>query len=648
MNLRWNSTLIIVTLLLAACMSSKSASPTTAPQKEIELLGHIGGVTEAILAHGDFLYAGFGSELAILDISNPTSPERTGYVTLRGVVKDISVTGQYAYVYAGGHRSYADSTGQLSVIDISDPTAPFEIGHVPASAEVVELVGHYAYITQWNKLSIIDASNPETPVQTEVFSTTAPINGIVVADDQAYIGWGICYRAACTRGMTALDVSDPTAPEVTGSSETVSFARPVASVGHYLYAALEAIDVSQPAEPVSAGRWLEPERRPTSIAVAGDRMYVVDDQGTLIVLDVSEPGHPVEICAHPILRSATSAMAVTGDPSSDSGRVYAYAANGDTGGLSVIDISNPEAFVQIGQYNAPGKAADLAVVDGYAYIANSDGDYWIVDVSDSVQPTQANSHSSWVQSYPAGGHVAVAGGYFFIANWESLQILDVSEPHAPELVRILSLRSPISALAALENHLYVATIDDRHSITTSCGTLWVLDVSEPDTPRKVGKLELEEDFEPMRVHLSSLSVAGNYVYATSQAGLWVIDVSDPTNPTKVGVHDTPGVAASGAVANGYAYIADGFSGLRAFDVSEPATAAEVGYHGISAYSRDVAAGQGYVYVVNDAEGLWAFDISNPAAPTRPRNFFLPGQASIAVVENTIYLLDETQGLFILQ
>jgi hypothetical protein len=633
-----NLILALVTLILTACRNHQSLTPTVAPEKEIELIGHIGGVTKAVLAHGDYLYAGFGSELAILDISNPISPERMGYVILPGLVEDISVAGRYAYVYASRHEDHSDHTGQLSVIDISDPKAPFEIGHVRASGRVVEIEGNRAYVAYWDKLTILDASKPETPIQIEVFNAPAPINAMTMAGHLAYIGWGICYRAACTRGMSVLNVSDPTAPKVVGSSDAISFGSPVVSVGHYIYAGPNMIDVSQPAEPVGAGRWTKLEGRPTSIAVTGDRAYVANDQGVLTMLDVSNPESPVEMGAHRVLPPTNSALTVVGD--------HVYVANGNAGGLHVIDVSNPEAFVQVGQYEAPGKAADLAVADGYAYLANSDGDHWMVNVSEPARPIQVSSRTSWVQSPSVGGHVAVARGYVYIAHWTSLQILSVSDPYAPDFVRTLFFRSLISAIAASKDYLYVATIDDRHGTATSRATLWAIDISDPDLPLKAGKLELEEDFDPMYIHLTSLSVADNYLYATSQAGLWVIDVSDVANPTKVRVRDTPGVAASVAVVDDYAYIADGLSGLRVFDVSDPTAAADVGYHGISAYTRDVAVGDGYVYIVNNSEGLWAFDISNPAAPTQPRNFYLPGRARIDVVEKMIYVLDEMQGLFI--
>ena len=39
----------------------------------------------------------------------------------------------------------------------------------------------------------------------------------------------------------------------------------------------------------------------------------------------------------------------------------------------MIDVSNPRAPVELGAYDTPGEAVGVAVVEGYAYIADGAG-----------------------------------------------------------------------------------------------------------------------------------------------------------------------------------------------------------------------------------------------------------------------------------
>src|SRR5690242_10824994 len=70
-----------------------------APSQNVELLGQMGGATEAIFVQGNYAYIGEGPRLAIFDISNPSSPLLLGKTDpMNGLVHDIVVVGNIAYV----------------------------------------------------------------------------------------------------------------------------------------------------------------------------------------------------------------------------------------------------------------------------------------------------------------------------------------------------------------------------------------------------------------------------------------------------------------------------------------------------------------------------------------------------------------------
>jgi len=126
MKMRWLTVSIFLTsvALLALLVSSgvwpTAAAPVraaTADAENVELVGHIGGVTEAVFVQGNYAYIGEGPGLTILDISNPASPTVVGKTPpLPDIVRGVYVSGSYAYVAV-------DEAG-LQVVDVSNPRRP--------------------------------------------------------------------------------------------------------------------------------------------------------------------------------------------------------------------------------------------------------------------------------------------------------------------------------------------------------------------------------------------------------------------------------------------------------------------------------------------------------------------------------------------
>jgi len=110
-----------------------------APIYSLELVGQIGGATNAVAVQGDYAYVGVGPRLVTLNISNPANPVVVGQTgVLPDVVQGVVVTGTYAYVAAG------DSG--LRIINVSDPAAPANAGSydTPGFAEGVAVAGNHA------------------------------------------------------------------------------------------------------------------------------------------------------------------------------------------------------------------------------------------------------------------------------------------------------------------------------------------------------------------------------------------------------------------------------------------------------------------------------------------------------------------------
>ncbi|MCP4539601.1 MAG: PQQ-binding-like beta-propeller repeat protein [Chloroflexi bacterium] len=282
---------------------------------QVEVVGYIERRAQSVFVRGDHAYVGFGPELAVLDVSDPTRPEQTSTVTL-------PTDGDVVDVYAASN-GYAYATAAeigLRAVDISSFTAPVEIGFF---------------------------STPETSAH------------VVVAGRYAYV-------AAGDSGLWAIDVSNPAIPFEAGSYDTPGYAWDVAVAGDYAYVAdrdsgLRVVNVSDPADPIEVGVYDAPGAV-NSVVVADGYVYVADWVGGLRVLDISDPTDPVEVGSYHTQHAWSVAV---------QGR-YAYVA--DTyDGLRVMDVSDPSYPIEVGFYETAGAANDVAVADEYVYVAGEGG-----------------------------------------------------------------------------------------------------------------------------------------------------------------------------------------------------------------------------------------------------------------------------------
>lgn len=636
---------LFAVLPLLICCAGEPAVPGGDLAEPIKLVGHIGGVANAVAAQGRYLYAGFGAELAVLDISDPVQPERLGYVVLQGIVEDIAVAGDYAYVLLASPYDHVDAGG-VRVIDVSDAAGPFQVREMRFSGTAIEIAGQHVYVGDAQVVRVMDIADPASPGAVGRYTASENVMGLEVAGDFAYVVWcapgarGECLRS----GLDVVDVSRPRFPKkVVALDLPAPVGDAVELVGDYLYIAghhsgLHLVDVTQPSAPVYMGVVGDIEA-PTAMAIHGARACVVGAQGGVAVLDVSAPGNPGEMSVRGVLQAGSADVVVVGD--------HAYVAGGDAGGLQVVDVSDELALAVVGSYGAPGLAAHVTAADGYAYVVNHQGAFWIVDLSSNpARPTVAGSHAPRFEGHLDGLGLAAADGYAYVAIGNGVRAVDVSDPRVPVEIGAYSVSvSAIHGLAIQGDRLYVAG-EVAGSRCKPDGGFRVLDVSDPANVCEAGGLDV--DFGA----LENVVVEEQYAYVAGWTGLLIVDVSDPAQLAVAGSHYTPGSAHNVAVrvdrGSAHAYVADGFFGLRMFDVSAPTAIIDQGDYGIATVTRDVAPGAGHIYVTNDLEGLWVLEASVPAALGDPRSFHVPGQPRLAADGEWVYLLEPSSGLYILR
>lgn len=119
---------------------------------------------------------------------------------------------------------------------------------------------------------------------------------------------------------------------------------------------------------------------------------------------------------------------------------------------------------------------------------------------------------------------------------------------------------------ALEDFAYLI---DQADVDTGWAGLRIIDVSNPESPFEVNKIDIE--------YANDIFVSGKYAYITSEdiykppwnGGLWIFDISDPQSPKIENFISLDHGASSVHVLGNYAYIAHDPFGLDIVDITNP-------------------------------------------------------------------------------
>ena len=274
--------------------------------------------------------------------------------------------GNYAYV--------ADYRGGLQIDEMSPIPAPSWAGcyNTPDYARGVAVMGDYAYVADgYSGLQIVDITNPAAPFG-RFYNT--PATPMAWSSSAATPMWraGLIYRS--------WTFSNPAAPSLSGSYNTLLHARDVFVLGNYAYVAddwsglQDAWNVPNPAAPFLTGGYDTPAMPMTFSWWATTPMWA-DRYSGLQIVNVSNPAAPFLAGSYNTPGSATDVF-VLGD--------YVYVANGD--GLQIVNVSNPAAPFLSGKLRHADWALDVFVLGNYAYVTDGYSGLQIVNVSNPAAP----------------------------------------------------------------------------------------------------------------------------------------------------------------------------------------------------------------------------------------------------------------------
>ena len=192
---------------------------------------------------------------------------------------------------------------------------------------------------------------------------------------------------------------------------------------------------------------------------------------------------------------------------------YAYVTRYDEG-LDIIDISNPQNPILVGNYvDAGSKYWGVAVVGNYAYLANNNK-LQIIDITNKTSPTPISSCSTTIEAY----NIQISGNHAFILGHASLESIDISNVNTPILKNKCSFVTSASDFYLLNKYIYVAN--------ESAG-LQIVDISDPDTPTLAGICDTPGGAK-------GVYASGNYAYIADNNSVQIIDITDKDEPIIVG------------------------------------------------------------------------------------------------------------------
>lgn len=283
-----------------------------------------------------------------------------------------------------------------------------------------------------------------------------------------------------------------------------------------------------------------------NVVVEGDIAFVLDttdnNPGGIIIIDVSDPNHPVKLSSF-FDGGIAYEIAIKGD--------YAIVADGSDG-IEILNISNLQNPSKIFQYSVNNFCSDVAIIDDLLFAANWDYGFEIFNISDISNPVKITHFASFglnCMQLDIEGDIAVVTNHQ--NDYTSIMTLNISNPYSPQLLDNY-IRSQVDLWDPVihENYIYVG----NHGLNG--GELQILEISDPTNITLIGTFDNGGSIHAVALN-NSIAFLADY-----NDGIEVIDVSDPTNPIEIGGYFDGGHAKNVRVVNDLLFVADREDGLE--------------------------------------------------------------------------------------
>lgn len=498
--------------------------------------------------HGNHIYAlgttGYNSyALQVFQITQPLAPVLVSTTNCPGY-EVIEVEGDRLYLLWSYSDDWGNSYSVVDIMDISDPSEPFLLHQLalPTWTQGICAAGNRLYVADIQGLKVFDVSNPLAPQQLFDYPLPNWAYDVLVRDGLAYVSsyalyifdlsnasnpvllsqlagvwldtlslegnilYGMIQNAF---GLRSVDVGDPQNPVLEGYFFVLGCGY-LSTTSRYAYIphsqrGLYIIDVTQPHDATLAGT-IQTDGEAGAVIAENGIAYVTDQSAGLRTYNVADPANPLPLGTLNTGRRLNDIVKV-GD--------LLYLSSGywdNAGGLEIVNVANPANPVLMGYLPVQDQADELAVSGNYAYVTDHFYGLKVFDVAVPTNPALIGSYN------PPGYHfaLALAGNIVCLVGWQSLRLIDVSNPHNPAQ----------RGLFYLDNGQSVAVSGSVAYVVDSSGVL-MIDIADPDNPFLLGTLTPHAVNSFLRCQ-----VQGNRLYTADYYWheILVYDISDPAAP----------------------------------------------------------------------------------------------------------------------
>jgi hypothetical protein len=471
--------------------------------------------------------------LSVLDIRDPQNVELVNSFPLKGFIYNTEIEGD---------RMVANPNGQLAIIDLSD-------------------------------LPEISLLNTPTIRACEV-----QIEDHVV---MSYCSW--------EDELKLLDISDPTSPQLMGTTVIESIKRIVYN-DTFLYALHEdeptvmVFDASEPSA-IQQVHSISLEGDLRQLDLAGDSLFVTNaasDGPAIFTLDITTPGH-LTLCSSSEMSSSVKDIAI-------SDGIF-YGLMDDQLQISKLDgacqLAGSGSVTTLGTQGARN-----IQVHGDRAVIQTGANFEIYDIAS--EPFLIGSYEEVLNI----GDFEIMGDIAVISGSHGVSTMDISDRSNP----IVLDKLPVDWLS----HLHVAHGYAYVRDPSRPGGFYVLDISSPENIVEVTKVPIGRT--------TDLEGNDDFLFVMDFFELNVYSLSDPAQPRLLKTYGNDIASHVFAVSDGlYVYQAG-----RDFTIAEIAadgtltTLSEIEF---PQNGREKITVEGdFLYIANDETGMYIYDISEPTNP----------------------------------
>jgi|GEM_PF-959368 len=439
-----------------------------------------------------------------------------------GLAADVSGVwgGYYTSLLRWGDYLFSSQANRLVVFRYSDPNRVEIVStlDLPANPRQLAVVGQTLHLLFPNSLQVIDVSSPATPTPIDSYALQGTASAMVAYGQYTYVinsaprQLDILYRNP-SGGITEAGSID-----LDGN-----YTHMLVHAG-FLYLAesnhIKILSLSNPAMPEQVGQYDLPWSFGYWAMMDQVLLIAKENSGSVLLLDVSTPGHPTEVAQH----------------------------IGLLGSLSAIEVNGTRLYV------ASGARVTL----------------W--DFGDQLNPIRTGSANHSISEDYGRTSLIVKDSSILVMQGDQLHLYDFSLPSQPIHLLTKSARKEFGqVVAATKSHIYlqdgrrlsVFAVDQNAAV--SSGEMLLLGWVDFDSGVSDGGLAIND----------------RYGYAASGDTLVVIDLYNPRQPQSIHSQTLEGTGAHRLVyANEYLYVSERIEkryGLRIYDLSNPAEPVPVGF-----------------------------------------------------------------------